>query len=72
MGYSRKESNIKQGGWGYRIYGEIEEGIEGRAYRNSMGSCHGPWFSILEFSRGVIQVSRKVYPHPPLLGVFLE
>ena len=30
------------------------------------------WFSILEFSRGVIQVSRKVYPQPPLLGSFLE
>ena len=30
------------------------------------------WFSILEFPRGVIQVSRKVYPHPLLLGFFLE
>ena len=30
------------------------------------------WFSILEFPRGIIQVSRKVYPHPLLLEVFLE
>ena len=30
------------------------------------------WFSILEFPRDIIQVSRKVYPHPLLLEVFLE
>ena len=36
------------------------------------GVAMGLWFSILEFSRGVIQVSRKVYPQPPLLGSFLE
>ena len=30
------------------------------------------WFSILEFPRGIIQVSRKVYPHPLLLEAFLE
>ena len=51
MGYSRKESNIKQGGWGHRIYAEIEEGIERRAYRNSMGSCHGP----LVFNLGIFK-----------------
>ena len=30
------------------------------------------WLSILEFPRGVIQISRKVYPHPLLLGFFVE
>ena len=30
------------------------------------------WFSILEFPRGVIQVSRKVYPHPLLLSFQLK
>ena len=34
-----------------------------------MWNFHGPlfWLSILEFPRGVIQVSRKVYPHAPLV-----
>ena len=31
------------------------------------------WFSILKFPRGVVQVSRKVHPHPlPLDGFFPE
>ena len=30
------------------------------------------WFSILEFPRGVIYVSRKVHSHLLLLGFFIE
>ena len=40
-----------------------------RSFEISMGLA---WFSILECPRGVIPVSRKIYPHPQLFGFFLE
>ena len=36
------------------------------------GQLNGSWFSILEFPRSVIQVSRKVYSHPHVRREFLQ